>query len=58
MQIGLILAFISFILFLVGIVLLFFESKKKIGLKIVLFSLIGFVIGFSACTATFSLNMH
>lgn len=56
--IGGLLAFISAIAFFVGIILLFFESKKKIGLKIVLCSLIGFVIGFSTCAVNLNLNLH
>jgi hypothetical protein len=39
--------------------MLFFENQRKLGLKILLFSVIGFVIGFGTCVANFSLGgMH
>jgi hypothetical protein len=51
---GIILALISVLVFFIGIVLLFFESKKKYGIKMLLFSVIGFVIGFSTCALNFN----
>jgi hypothetical protein len=58
-EIGIILAVISLIAFLIGFIMLFFESQRKLGLKIMLFSVIGFIIGFSTCAANFSMgSMH
>ena len=53
-------AFISVIAFLVGIVrLIFISENKKLSLKIILYSVIAFVIGFGTCAANFSLSgMH
>ncbi|WP_417940572.1 hypothetical protein [Flavobacterium sp. RS13.1] len=53
-------AFMSVIAFLVGIIrLIFVSSNKKLSLKIILFSVISFVIGFGTCAANFSLGpMH
>lgn len=55
-QISMIIVGISTITFLIGFIMLFIESKRKIALKIVLYSVIAFVIGFGTCVATFSLN--
>lgn len=50
-------AFISVIAFLVGIVrLIFISENKKLSLKIILYSVIAFVIGFGTCAANFSLS--
>ncbi len=58
-EIGILLAIISAITFVVGFIMLFFESKRKLGLKTMLFSVIGFVIGFGTCFTNFSLGgMH
>jgi len=39
--------------------MIFFESRRKLGLKVMLFSVIGFIIGFGTCFANFSLGaMH
>ncbi|MCD0468599.1 hypothetical protein [Flavobacterium sp. JAS] len=53
-------AFISVIAFLVGIGrLIFISDDKKVSLKIILYSVIAFIIGFGTCAANFSLgNMH
>ncbi|MFH6964802.1 hypothetical protein ACHRVK_19695 [Flavobacterium plurextorum] len=53
-------AFISVIAFLVGILRLIIISRdRKTSLKIILFAIIGFVIGFGTCAANFKLgNMH
>lgn len=57
--IGIILAIISVVAFIIGFIMLFFENQRKHGLKVMLFSLIGFVIGFGTCVANFSLGgMH
>jgi len=58
--IGSMIAFISVIAFLVGIVrLIFISENKQLSLKIILFSVIAFVIGFGTCAANFTLgNMH
>ncbi|MDR7372263.1 hypothetical protein [Flavobacterium aquidurense] len=58
--IGGLAAFISVIAFLVGVLrLIFISDDKKTSLKIILFSIIAFVIGFGTCAANFSLgNMH
>lgn len=52
--IAIILALISLVAFFIGFILLFFESKRKIAAKILLYSFIGFVIGFGTCTASIS----
>ena len=53
-------AFISVIAFLIGIGrLIFISDDKKVSLKIILYSVIAFIIGFGTCAANFSLgNMH
>ncbi len=58
--IGGLIAFISVIAFLFGIVrLIFISENKKLSLKIILYSVIAFVIGFGTCAANFSLSgMH
>jgi len=57
--IGILLAIISAIAILVGFIMIFFESRRKLGLKVILFSIIGFIIGFGTCFANFSLRgMH
>lgn len=57
---GGIIAFMSVIAFLFGIVrLIFISDDKKLSLKIILFAVIAFVIGFGTCAANFSLSgMH
>ena len=58
--VGGIIAFMSVIAFLFGIVrLIFISDDKKLPLKIILFAVIAFVIGFGTCAANFTLgNMH
>ncbi len=60
MTIGGFAALASIIGFLIGIVrLIFVSDDKKVSLKIILYSVIGFVIGFGTCAANFSLGgMH
>lgn len=55
---GMIVAFLSFLSFIIGIIFLFFESKKKLGLKIIVISIVSFIIGFGTCAAYFTLNLH
>ncbi|MEO8238428.1 MAG: hypothetical protein ABI793_09370 [Flavobacterium sp.] len=57
---GGIIAFISVMAFLFGIVrLIFISDDKKLSLKIILFAVIAFVIGFGTCAANFSMSgMH
>ncbi len=57
---GAIIAFMSVIAFLFGIVrLIFISDDKKLSLKIILYAVIAFVIGFGTCAANFSLGgMH
>lgn len=58
--IGGLTALISIIAFLVGIFrLIFISDNKKISLKIILYAVIAFIIGFGTCAANFTLgNMH
>jgi len=46
---GIFLEIVSLISFIVGFVMLFFDKRRKLGLQMMLFSVIGFVIGFSTC---------
>lgn len=55
-QISMIIVGISTITFLIGFIMLFIASKRKIALKILLYSVIAFVIGFGTCVATFTLG--
>ncbi len=48
-------AFASFITFIIGILMQFSEKNKKFGLQMILYSIIAFVIGFGTCFASFSL---
>ncbi len=42
---------LSILAFVVGFVMLFIESKKKLGLKLLIAAGIVFVIGFGTCVA-------
>ena len=56
---AIIIEMISVAVFFIGIVFLFIESKKKLGLKLIIGSVMSFIIGFSVCTANFTLGpMH
>jgi hypothetical protein len=55
---GIIVAILSLISFVIGIIMLFFESKRKIGLKIIVISIVSFIIGFGTCASYFKLNLH
>ena len=58
--IGGLIALLSVVAFLIGILrLIFIQDDKKVSLKIILYSVIAFVIGFGTCAANFSLGgMH
>lgn len=47
---------ISVVMFFVGLVLLFFESQKKLAVKILIYSAITFAIGFGTCVAVIALS--
>ena len=55
---GIIVAILSLISLVIGFILLFFESKRKLGLKMMVISIISFIIGFGTCAAFFKLNLH
>lgn len=55
---GMIVAILSLISFVIGFILMFFESKRKLGLKMMAISIITFIIGFGTCAAYFKLNLH
>ncbi len=56
-SIGMIVAFISELAFLFGIIRLIFIEDKKFSLQILLYSVIAFIIGFGTCYATFALKL-
>lgn len=56
-SLSMIIVIASAITFVVGFFMLFFESKRKLALKMLLFSTIAFVVGFSTCVATFKLKL-
>lgn len=60
LQIGMALAVLSAPLFLVGLIMIIASEKsRKIGIKLLIGSIITFVIGFGTCFANFSLGgMH
>lgn len=56
---GALIAIISIIAFFVGLVrLIFISDDKKLSLKIILYSVVAFIIGFGTCAANFTLNIH
>lgn len=55
-QISVVIAIISAFAFLVGIIMLFFDKTRKVGLRILIVSVITFIIGFGTCLANFSLG--
>lgn len=57
---GAIIALLSVVAFFIGILrLIFIQDDKKLSLKVILYSVIAFVIGFGTCAANFSLSgMH
>lgn len=50
------LALVCLLAFVVGIIMLFFESSRKLAGKVILYAVIGFVIGFGTCAANFRLG--
>ncbi|GEM54613.1 hypothetical protein B0A58_03335 [Flavobacterium branchiophilum NBRC 15030 = ATCC 35035] len=48
---GSFLALVCLLAFVVGIIMLFFESSRKLAGKVILYAVIGFVIGFGTCAA-------
>jgi len=58
-DISIMLIFASAIAFITGLFLLFIENKRKFAVKLLIGSVIIFLIGFGACFATFSIGpMH
>lgn len=57
-SLGIIIALISSAAFIVSIFMLFFKKTRKLGLKILIISVIAFIIGFGTCAANFRLNIH
>jgi hypothetical protein len=57
---GMIMAIVSPFVFLVGLIIIIaFKKNRKIGIKLLIASLITFIIGFGTCFANFSLGeMH
>lgn len=52
---AIIIELISVIVFFIGLIFLFIDNKKKIGLKLINGSVIAFIIGFGTCFASLSL---
>ena len=52
------IAGISFLAFFIGIILLFFKKRQNLGLKMIIISVISFVIGFSTCANNFNLRIQ
>ncbi|HKX85402.1 MAG TPA: hypothetical protein VJL37_01930 [Flavobacterium sp.] len=59
-EIGIALALISIPLFVIGLIMIIASQKsRKIGIKLLIGSVIAFVIGFGTCFANLSLSgMH
>ncbi len=49
-------AFVSVITFFIGVFMQLSEKYKKLGLQMILYSVIAFVIGFGTCFATLSIH--
>ena len=54
--IGGVVALISVITFIIGVLMQFSDKFKLQGLQLLLYSIVAFVIGFGTCVATLSLN--
>ena len=55
-SVGMIVALLSGIAFIFGLLrALFINDDKKFSIQIMVYSVIGFIIGFGTCYATFSL---
>ncbi len=59
-SIGAIIACIAPIVFLTGVIMaIVSKTNRKTAVKMIIFSIIGFIIGFGTCLANLSLgNMH
>jgi hypothetical protein len=56
-SLSMLLVALSAIAFFVSIVMVIFDTKnRKLSLRILLFSIIAFVIGFGTCVASFSMG--
>lgn len=55
-QLGICLFFLSIAAFGIGFIMLFFENRRELGLKIILGSVVAFIIGFGSCVAAGNLN--
>lgn len=57
--IGMLIAIVSPIVLVVGTFLAIFgKENRKLGIKLVIVSIIAFIIGFATCAANFSLGGH
>ena len=56
-QLSLVVMFASICIAVLGFIFLFVESKRKLGLKMLLGAVIAFIIGFSTCVGTFNLKL-
>lgn len=54
--IGGLVALISVITFIIGVLMQFSDKYKQQGLQMLLYSIVAFVIGFGTCVATLSLK--
>ncbi|POS01698.1 hypothetical protein Q361_10822 [Flavobacterium croceum DSM 17960] len=50
-------AFIATLLFVISFFMVFFEKTREQGKKLMLYSVIAFIIGFSTCTSLFTLRI-
>ena len=55
-EFSLFVIFISTLIFIIGFLMIFSEEKRKLGLKMLLYSVIAFMIGFGACVASVELR--
>ncbi len=57
-NLGALIAVLSGIAFVISLFMLFFKKTRSLAIKILIISVIAFIIGFSTCLANFSLNLH
>ena len=50
-------AIIAALLFVISFFMVFFEKTREQGKKLMLYSVIAFIIGFSTCTSLFTLRI-
>ncbi len=55
-SLGIALAVLSGTVFVIGVILLIFIDNKKLAGKVILWSIIGFIIGFGTCLANLSIG--